>query len=226
MEMVTESGNDDSRATYTGAESAQVTEIISYASPGITFFIGIDVDQIKSAIPSNEKSTNENAPETVIYAGTGRMDGRLFFLSEAGEQSILGVESSNGGDEAISPAVSLVTGLGATESATSLESIRWCLSRFHTLAPVVVGQVNGGRAKFSNSNYVQSPIRNLTGYDTVLNGMEIDGGLSATAEVVSSHTDGKAPTVEQLLDIYGAKDGAIDTESDPSVSDLQTTWDP
>ena len=225
MEMVTESGYDDSRATYSGAESAQVTEIISYASPGITFFIGIDVNQIKSAIQSNEKSTNENAPETIIYAGSGRMDGRLFFVSEAGEQPILGVQSSDEADEAIAPAVSLVTGLGATESATSLESIRWCLSRFHTSAPVVVGQVNGGRAKFSYTNYVMSPIRNLAGYDTVFNGMKIHEGVSATAEVVSSHTDGKAPAVEQLQDLYGPEDGAIDTESHPSVSKLQATWD-
>jgi hypothetical protein len=87
-----------------------------------------------------------------------------------------------------------------------------------------VGQINGGRSKFPNSPYIQSPIRSLKNYDTVFTGLDIQNGIKATAQVVTSNVEGKAPTIEQLMDLYGSNDGQIQTDYRPSVSYLLSSW--
>jgi hypothetical protein len=224
FEMINESGHDDSRARNNVDKSAEIDDIVAYGAPGITYFIGINIGNLKKALQDNEQAMSEQFPETVFYTGNDRMSGRRFFVSEAWNRPVLCVETGNEGDEAIRPAISRVSGVKSMKGVTTLESIQWGLSRLNGNLPVVVGQINGGRAKFATTNYVQSPIRSLQGYDTVLNGLNIRRGLSATAQVVASHVEGEAPTVEELRELYGSTDGAMQTEYKKSVSHLTVSW--
>jgi len=224
FEMVNESGRKASRAEYKSNPTAEVGEIVSYATPGYTFFIGIDVDSLKNALNGNEKRTPEGFPDITIYAGSGRMSGRLLFISEGWEKPLLLVETADANDEEVKLPFERVTGAGSTESVSSLESVKWCLSEFIQNVPVQVGQINGGRAKFAYSNYVQSPIRSLKNYDTVFTGLDIQNGINATAQVVTSNVEGKAPSTEELMDLYGSTDGQVQTGYSPSVSHLLSRW--
>jgi hypothetical protein len=224
FEMVNESGQEGSRAGYTSNQTADVAEIVSYAKPGFTFFIGINVDSLKNALSGNDKRIPEGYPDITIYAGSGRMSGRLLFISEGWEKPLLLVETANTNDEEVTVPFERVTGAGSTESVSSVESVKWCLSEFVQELPVQVGQINGGRSKFPNSPYIQSPIRSLKNYDTVFTGLDIQNGIKATAQVVTSNVEGKAPTIEQLMDLYGSNDGQIQTDYRPSVSYLLSSW--
>jgi len=226
MEMVNESGKEDSRAKYTAAESAEVEEVVSYAKPGFTLFIGVDDDSIKSAVQDNDKQILERYPDTVLYSSEGRMSGRGFFVSLAWDRPVLLVETADSKDEDVIPVLQRVTQAGSTESAATLESVRWCLSEFITGVPVEVGQINGGRTKFRNSTYVQSPIRSLHHYDTVFIGFDSQKGTSGTAQVVTSKLKGEPPTEDELLNLYGPEDGEVKTAFHPSVSQLSSSWGP
>ncbi len=224
FEMVNEAGQDDSRAHHVGAESATIDQVLSYAAPGMTYFIGVDIDGLEAALADNDRITIDNHPNSFLYAGSGRMDGRGMFLSTDWNRPVLCVETGNEDDRAINRPIARLTDTGETLSVTTLESVRWCLSQFVTDVPVVVGQINGGRARFPSSTYVQSPIRSLEGYDTVMNGMTIQTGSSATSQVVISLVDGKAPTDAELRELYGPEDGEVSTDFHPSVSQLSASW--
>jgi hypothetical protein len=225
MEMINESGNADSRATYTGQETAPIEEILTYAAPGYMYFIGVDVESLAAAVKQNDQSTPENHPDTTLYSGEGRMSARGFFLSKAWDRSLLLVETADSKDEAVIPAFNRVTGTGATAAVASLNSVQWCLSKFDQTVPIQVGQIRGGRAKFGDTTYVHSPIRSLDGYDSVLNGLNIQNGSSARSQVVVSNVERTAPAEEQLLELYGPNEGTVEATSHDSVSELSATWD-
>lgn len=226
FEMVNESGSMDSRATYTDAESAEVDEIVQYADPGVTYFIGVDVDSIKDALADNDKTTRDDVPDTVFYSGDGMMGGRWMFVSEAWEKPVLAVETGDEAIESIGPALTRVTGISDTESVVALESVKWCLSEFVADVPVVVGQVNGGRRKFSNTNYVVSPIRNLPveRYDTDLNGFRTSRGWSATGQVAVSNTERPVASEDTIRGTYGPEAGTLDFTRDRHVTQLTANW--
>jgi hypothetical protein len=224
MEMNTENGGSPPRAEYTNLDNAEVNEIISYAAPGFTFFLGVDIPRLESALQENDKTIPENFPDTTLYSGTGRASSRGFILSEAWDHPLLLVETADSEDEQVIPAFNRVTGVGDTTSIASIESVRWALSEFNTDLPIQVGQINGGRAKFPNTTYVQSPIRSLNNYETVLNGLEINGGSTATSQVIASNTEGEAPSRQQLRELYSPEDGRVKIKVSNSVSKLSTTW--
>jgi hypothetical protein len=224
FEMINESGHDESRARYAGVDSSIVDEILGYAAPGITYFIGVDIERLNEALTTNDKASPDAFPETIFYTGNDRMSGRRFFVSQARDRPILCVETGNEKDEAIRPAISRVTGVGSVESITKLGSLQWGLSRFATNSPVVIGQLNGGRRQFATTNYVQSPIRSLESYDTVLNGLNIRNGVSAKAQVVASDVNGEPPTIEELSNLYRPEDGKVTTSFHSSVSNLSANW--
>ena len=224
MEIVTDNGGSPPRADYIGVDNAEVNEIISYAGPGFTFFLGVDIPRLESALQENDKTIPENFPDTTLYSGTGRASGRGFILSEAWDQPLLLVETADSEDEQVIPAFNRITGVGQTKSIAAIESVRWALSEFNTDLPIQVGQINGGRARFANTTYVQSPIRSLKNYETVLNGLEIKGGSTATAQVIASNTEGDAPSRQQLRELYSPEEGRVKIKVSDSVSKLSATW--
>jgi hypothetical protein len=224
LEMVNESGKEASRARYTGSETATINEIVSYASPGFTYFIGVDVENLKSAVEENRKQKLENLSNTILYSGTDRASGRGFFVSDAWKEPVLLVETADSEDKAVLPALDRVTGSNPTKSVATLESVRWCLSEFKTNSPIQVGQINGGRPKFPYTTYVQAPIRGMEGFDSVFNSMEVHDGVRATAQVVVSNVDQNPPTKDQLKSHSGQGDGEIFTDYHPSVSELTASW--
>jgi hypothetical protein len=224
MEMEPENGGSPPRADYTDVDTAEVDEIISYAAPGFTFFVGVDVPGLESALRENDQRIPENFPDTTLYSGTGRASGRGYIISEAWDHPLLLVETADSEDEQVIPPFERVAGVGQTKNIAAIDSIRWALSEFNTDLPIQVGQINGGRARFPNTTYVQSPIRSLENYETVLNGLEINGGSTATAQVIASNTEGEAPSRQELRELYYPEDGRIKTKTSDSVSKLSASW--
>jgi hypothetical protein len=225
MEMINDSGKNDSRARYTGKDTATIDEVISYAAPGFTYFIGVDVDKLKAAVEDNEKRRIAGYEDTTLYAGEGSASTRGFYISRAWNQPLLLVETADTTVESLRVPFKRMTGAGSTRSAKNIESVQWGLSEFVADYPIQVGQINGGRATFANTTYVQSPIRSLEGYDTVINGLDIDNGSSASAQVVASNVDGEPPTSDELLNLYGPDDVKAETTLNSSVSQLTATWE-
>jgi hypothetical protein len=224
MEMNTEKGGSPPRADYTDIDNAEVNEIISYAAPGFTFFLGVDIPRLESALQENDKTIPENFPDTTLYSGTGQASSRGFVISEAWDQPLLLVETADSEDEQVIPAFNRVTGREQTKSIAAIESVQWALSEFNTDPPIQVGQINGGRARFQNSTYEQSPIRSLKNYETVLNGLKIKEGSTATAQVIVSNTEGEAPSRQQLRNLYAPDEGRVKIKASDSVSKLSATW--
>ena len=224
MEIETENGESPPRADYIGVEDAEVDEIISYASPGFTLFLGVDIPSLEYALQENDKTIPENFPDTTLYSGTGRASSRGFILSEAWDRPLLLVETADSEDEQVIPAFNRLTGVGQTKSIAAIESVQWALSEFNTDLPIQVGQINGGRARFPNTTYVQSPITSLKNYETVLNGLGIKGGSTATAQVIASNTAEEAPSRQQLRELYSPEEGRVKIKVSDSVSKLSATW--
>jgi hypothetical protein len=224
MEIETKNGGSPPRAIYTNVNNAEVNEIISYAAPGFTFFLGVDIPGLESALQENDKRSPENFPDTTLYSGTGRASSRGFLISESWDQPVLLVETADSEDEQVIPAFNRVTGGGQTKNIAAIESVRWALSEFNTDIPIQVGQINGGRARFPYTTYEQSPIRSLKSYETVLNGLDIKGGSTATAQVIASNTEGEAPSRQRLRELYSPGDGRVNIKVSDSVSILSATW--
>jgi hypothetical protein len=224
MEMQTENGGSPPRAGYSNVDNAEVDEIISYAAPGFTFFLGVDIPRLESALQENDQTSPEDFPDTTLYSGTGPASGRGFVTSEAWDQPLLLVETADSEDDQVIPAFNRVTGREQTKSMAVLESVRWALSEFNIDLPIQVGQINGGQARFHNTTYVQSPITSLENYDTVMNGLEIKGGSTATAQVIASNTEGEAPSRHELRELYSPEDGIVKLKASDSVSKLSANW--
>ena len=221
-----ESGNKDSRAQYVGPERATVKEVIAYAKPGVTYFVGIDVEPLKMSLKDNPQEMSEDVPKTTVYQGTGIASDRGFFISEAWERPVLVVETANEEPGSLGPAIGRVTGVGTTQSAFSLDSVQWGLSQFDSNMPVVVGQINGGRAMFSGTNYNSSPVRALKDevYNSVFLGFDTSDGRTATAQVVISKPSGNIAEERTIRDLYAPEDGRIDVERKPKVVSLFSKW--
>ena len=227
FEMTNNSGQEDSRARYLGPESATVKEVIGYVKPGVTFFIGVDVESLESALESNIQETNKNVPDTVFYQGAGIASDREFFISDAWKRSILCIETASEAPGSLGPAAGQVAGVGTTKSAFRLNSIQWCFTQFGSNFPVTAGQINNGRRKFVGTNYNLSPIRELDQnmYDSVLLGFSTSDGLSATAKAAISEVEGDVIDERVLLDVYGPEDGTVRTSRQSSVVSLSANWE-
>jgi hypothetical protein len=226
FKIINDSGQKDSRAQYVGPDSAIVKEVMSYAKPGVTFFIGVDIESLKMALESNIQQINNDVPDTIFYQGAGIASDREFFVSDAWERSILCVETADEESGSLGPAAGRVTDVGTAESAFDLESVQWCFSQFFPNFPVTVGQINGGRRKFAGTNYDSSPILSLDQdmYDSVLLGFDTSDGLSATAQVAISRVDGNVVKQKALKNSYGPEDGTVETSYSPSVTSLSAEW--
>ena len=226
FEVKSENRNDGSRAQYVGPESATVEEVISYAKPGVTIFVGVNIKSLKSVLEENPQEVDENVPGTVFYTGVDNARSREFFVSDAWESPILCVETGNESPGSLGPIAGLVADVGTTERVLTLESIQWCFSELVPSVPVIVGQINGGRVKFSGTNYNYSPIRSLeeNSYDSVMLGWDTDNGLESSAQVVISRVSGDVTNKKEIRDIYEPDDGSVEFSYNSSVVSLSVNW--
>jgi hypothetical protein len=91
-------------------------------------------------------------------------------------------------------------------------------------APVVTGEVNGGRQQIVGDNYEKRGIDQLPDHDTIFQSFNTDGD-TASAQLIVSELDNQAPSPDVIRDIYKSGDGEFNTTYHPDVSSISAYWD-
>jgi hypothetical protein len=207
-----------------GAEDGQgsnpeVEEVISYAQPGVMYFVGVNTESFKSAVQENDSRSYDNVNITG-YRGTDKSSDRTFLLSEVNSTGIVAFESAAEKLERLRPTLERLAGYN--ESVKKEESVRWCLSRLNE-APVVTGEINGGRQKTAGKAYEDRDVSNLSNPQTIFQGFSTTG-TTAESQLIASQLDGPAPLSEELREFYAEGDSSESVEFHPNVSAIYLTW--
>ena len=207
-----------------GAEDDQggnpeVEEVISYAQPGVTYFVGVDTESFRSAVQENDSRSYDGVSITG-YRGVNIASDRTFLISEVNQIGIVAFESAAEEVESLRPTLERLAGYN--ESVKKEESVKWCLSRLRE-APLVTGEINGGRQKTAGSVYEDRNISNLSNPQTIFQGFSTTG-TTAESQLITSQTDGSAPSSEELREFYAEEDSSKSVEFHPNVSAIYLTW--
>ena len=197
----------------------EVEEVISYAQPGITYFVGVDTESFRSAVQEND-SRNYNGVNITGYRGVNIASDRTFLVSEVNQIGIVAFESAAEEVESLRPTLERLAGYN--ESVKKEESVKWCLSRLRE-APLVTGEINGGRQKTVGSAYEDRNISNLSNPQTIFQGFSTTG-TTAESQLITSQIDGSAPSSEELREFYAEEDSPKSVEFHPNVSAIYLSW--
>ena len=199
--------------------SGVVEEIVSYAEPGVMYFLGIDTDEFKNAVQENESRDYEQADVTA-YVGMDDYSGRAIYVSEEYQYGVIAVESGNEKPDKLRPTLRR---LGRdNESIASNNSVKWCLSKLRG-SPVVTGEINGGKQQLVGDNYSPRGVSQLPEYDSLFQGFDTNGS-SGSAQLITGFLDGQPPSEEKLREIFAEEDGEFETESNSNVSSIFGSW--
>ena len=198
----------------------EIEEVISYARPGVVYFVGVDTDSFRDAVQEND-SRNYDGVNITGYRGVSDASDRTFLLSEVSQTGIVAFESAAEEIESLRPTLSRLAGYN--ESIKKEESIKWCLSQLKE-APVATGEINGGRQKLAGSGYESRNISSLSSYETIVQGFSTTGTV-AESQLIASRLDGPAPSSEELRELYAEEDGSNSVEYHPNVSAIYLTWE-
>jgi len=200
--------------------SGVVEEIVSYAEPGVMYFLGIDTDEFKNAVQENESRDYEQADVTA-YVGMDDYSGRVIYLSEEYQYGVIAVESGSEKPDKLRPTLRR---LGRdNKSIASDGSVRWCLSKLEEY-PVVTGEINGGKQQLVGDDYSPRGVSRLPEYDSLFQGFDTNGS-SGSAQLVTSLLNRQPPSEEKLREIFTEKDGEFETESNSNASSIFGVWE-
>jgi len=207
-----------------GAEDDQggnpeVEEVISYAQPGVMYFVGVDTESFRSAVQENDSRSYDNIDITA-HTGAEKYSGRDIYVSNESKIGIVAFESGNADSAELQPTLRRLG--GANESVANKDSVNWCLSRLNT-APVVTGEIDGGEQKLAGSGYSNRGVSRLSEYDTIFQSFETRG-TEATVQLITSHINGTAPSAEKLRETYTEADGSFTTTYHPNVSKISAKF--
>ncbi|WP_254837576.1 hypothetical protein [Natronomonas marina] len=219
-EMVKQAGLDAEPGEREAAR--EVDEVIGYAEPGVTMFVGADLSSFRDAVADNSSSEYDGYPDTVVYSGVDNASGRNIIVSEARERDIIAFESGDEEPEALTPTFGRLAKEG--ESVAVEESVQWCLSQLVPAVPVVLGEINGGRRQFGESPYSNREVQRLPSFDSIFYGFDTNG-FTATGQAVTSRVDGEPPGDAELREVYGSEDGSVSTTAGENVSEISVAWE-
>jgi hypothetical protein len=207
-----------------GAEDDQgsnpeVEEVISYAQPGVMYFVGVDTESFRSAVQENDSRSYDNIDITA-HTGAEKYSGRDIYVSNESKIGIVAFESGNADSAELQPTLRRLG--GANESVANKSSVNWCLSRLNT-APIVTGEIDGGEQKLAGSGYSNPGVSRLSEYDTIFQSFETSG-TEATVQLITSHINGTAPSAEKLRETYIEADGSFTTTYHPNVSKISAKF--
>ena len=196
-----------------------IDEVLNYYTPNVTYFIGADTDAVRTVLEGNEVQEFD-AGDVTTYQGTDNASGRGIFVSDEQSRGVVGVETADEQSEALSPTVSRL--LGGRDSVVEEESVQWCLGELVD-APVVTGEVNGGRPEFAGYNHGNRNLEPIEPFDVLLFGMDVSE-YAGTVQAIVSDVDGRAPEAAALEEAFKEDTGEYGTQYHPNVSTITRSW--
>ena len=195
-----------------------VDEVLNYYKPNMTYFIGADTDAVRDALEGNERREYDGG--VTNYQGTDNASARGIFVSDKQSRGVVAVETADEQDEALTPTLARL--LSRNDSVVKEESVQWCLDELVD-APVVKGEVNGGRPDFGESPHGNRGIEPIEPFDTLMFGMDVSE-YAGTVQGVVSDVDGAAPEAEALEEAFAESTGEYSTRYHPNVSTISASW--
>ena len=207
-------------ATESGENSEpNVKEVVSYATPGVTYLIGVDTESLREAVRENESRSYEEVDITA-HLGASEASGRVMYISDEDEDGIVAFETADAGGKKLRPTLRR---LGDRNNSIIInESIKWCLSEL-TDFPIVVGEIDDGEQKLAGSGYSTRATAQLSEYDSIFQGFDTDGATGA-AQLTASNVGGQPPNKETLERIYIEDEGSFNMTYNPDVSSISANW--
>jgi hypothetical protein len=196
-----------------------VDEVLNYYKPNVTYFIGADTDAIRDVLEGN-KIEGYDAGDVTNYRGTDTASGRNIYISDEQSRGVVAVETADEETEALTPTVARL--LGLNDSVVVEESVEWCLDQL-VAAPVVQGEVNGGRHEFAGYAHENRDLGPIEPFDTLMFGMDVSE-YAGTVQAIVSAVDGGAPTPDALRDAFEEDTGTYGTTFHPNVSTISGSW--
>jgi len=196
-----------------------VDEVLDYYKPSVTYFIGADTDAVRTVLEGN-KVQEFDVGDVTTYQGTDRASGRGIFVSDEQSRGVVGVETDDEQSEALAPTVSRL--LGGRDSVVEEESVQWCLDQLVD-APVVKGEINGGRANFYEAPHGERNLEPIEPFDTLMFGMDASE-YAGTVQAIASDVDGGAPEAAALEEAFKEDTGEYSTTYHPNVSTITGSW--
>ena len=182
--------------------------------------MGVDTESFRSAVQENDTRSYDGVSITG-YRGTGKASDRTFLLSEVNLTGIVAFESAAEEVESLRPTLERLAGYN--ESVKKKESVNWCLSRLKE-APVITGEINGGRQKIAGDAYEDRNISNLSNPQTIFQGFNTTG-TKAESQLIASQLDRPAPSSEELRGFYAEEDSSNSVKYHPDVSGIYLIWE-
>ena len=199
--------------------TSEIDEIVSYTTPGVMHFLGVDTDAFRDSLKENNSRDYEGVDITG-YSGVGEYEGRTILVSDESNRGIVTFESANEDLRDIQPTLRRLAGYN--KAVIVQESVKWALSRLSE-APVITGAINGGYQELAGSGYPNRGLSQLQEFGTLFQGFDTNG-QTAEAQLIVSHTDGHAPSKEKLKKVYGSNDATHYTSYHPNVSYISANW--
>ena len=201
-------------------ENARVVdEVLDYYKPSVTYFIGADTDAVRTVLEGN-KVQEFDVGDVTTYQGTDNASGRKIIVSDEQSRGVVGVETDDEQSEALAPTVSRV--LGGRDSVVEEESVQWCLDQLVD-APVVKGEINGGRPNFAGAPHGERNLEPIEPFDTLMFGMDASE-FAGTVQAIVSDVGGEAPEAEALREAFEEDTGEYSTTYHPNVSTISASW--
>jgi hypothetical protein len=195
-----------------------VDEVLNYYKPSVTYFIGADTDAVRDALEGNKQ--REYDGDVTAYQGTDDASARGILVSDKQSRGVVAVETADEQNEALAPMVTRL--LGRNDSVVEEESVQWCLGELVD-APVVTGEINGGRPQFGESPHGDRGIEPVEPFDALLFGMDVSE-YAGTVQAIVSDVDGEAPEAEALREAFEEDTGEYSTRYHPNVSTITGSW--
>ena len=199
--------------------ASEIDEIVSYTTPGVMHFLGVDTDDFRDSLKGNDSRSYEGVDITG-HSGVGEYEGRTILVSDESDKGIVTFESADEDLRSMRPTLRRLAGYN--EAVSVQESVKWALSRLSE-APVITGAINGGYQELAGSGYPNRGLSQLQEFSTLFQGFNTDG-QTAEAQLIVSHTNGYAPAKEKLKKVYGSNGATHYTSYHPNVSYISANW--
>jgi len=197
-----------------------VEEVVTYARPSMTIFIGADTAAVHEVLADHKKTEYDNAAVTA-YIGGGDWKSQNILVSEEWPLGVVAVETGDHDTKELRPAIRRL-GRGG-ESVAREPSVQWCLGRLVQSSPIVTGEVNGGRYDFLEYGRRDRSVEGVEPFDTLMTTLDARR-FTGTVQHVFSRIDGAAPASAALEESFELESGTWSTAVQPSVSTIDATW--
>ena len=197
-----------------------VDEVLDYYTPNVTYFIGADTDAVRDVLEGNQLGDDYEGADVEAYQGTDNASGRVILVSDEQSRGVVAVETADEQSESLSPTVGRLT--GRNDSVVEEESVQWCLDELVD-APVVNGEINGGRPEFAGYPHGNRDLEPIEPFDVLLFGMDVSE-YAGTVQAIVSDVDGEAPEAEALGEVFAESTGEYGTRYHPNVSTISASW--